>query len=403
MSFTILMIAFEAGRWGPPRLVQQLSESQFKVCALCPSDNALVHTSRLDKHFALKNVQSSRYFRRRLRQVLREITPSLVIPCDERTVAALHAIVKEQRAGSRILPQPAFETLVRSLAHPDWLDSVLLKNHTLALARELDLPVPQSVVVSNVEQAVERASKMGFPVYVKSSFSWAGLGTIACDNSAAVAKAFADLNSGRRTSPLKMVVRRLMARDWYPACPVIEVQKSAPGKPAMYCAVALGGKLLAGFSAMAEQTMGSSGPSTIVRISKNQVFEDAARKMIEATGLSGFVGFDFMWDETHKQAALIECNPRPIQVCHLGEKIGSNLCAALAMALKGQIPAEPFPEIELVVPLFPQEWLRNEEAALARGRELDLPRGDSKLLQFMLHEAQRQGRSTDRLKLALSV
>lgn len=79
-----------------------------------------------------------------------------------------------------------------------------------------------------------------------------------------------------------------------------------------------------------------------------------------------------------------------------------NLCSALAQALGGEVGLAVKSEQELVVPLFPQERLRDENAALLRARQLDVPSGDARLLQFMLRVGQRQGRSIDRLTLALA-
>jgi len=403
MRWNILMVAFEAGRWGPSRLVQQLAAGGFDVSVLCRGDNALNQSSHISKHHALRGVKSSRSFRARLRAVLSERMPDLVVPCDERAVAALHAVVKQQRAGARIISDKAYKMLVRSLAEPGRLDAVLMKDQTLALARELGIATPQTVAISNADQAATEADELGFPVFVKSAFSWAGLGTIWCNSTQEVSEAFNALIAGSNSSPFKKLMRKLLAREWYPSKPVIELQKAAAGKPAMYCAVALDGKLLAGFSGITQKNIGRSGPSTVVWIGYNKAFEDAARSLIAATCTSGFVGFDFMWDEVHQSAVLLECNPRPIQICHLGETIGVNLCSALANALEGKASARAALPQEAVVRLFPQDCSRDEGSELAQAAALDVPRQDPKLLQFMLQEGKRHGCSFDKLKLALAM
>jgi len=56
---SVLMVAFEAGRWGSVRLAKPLQEAGFQVTAICPADNPLARTRYLDRHFPLRAVKSS--------------------------------------------------------------------------------------------------------------------------------------------------------------------------------------------------------------------------------------------------------------------------------------------------------------------------------------------------------
>ena len=170
----------------------------------------------------------------------------------------------------------------------------------------------------------------------------------------------------------------------------------------MFNALAWKGSYLGGFFASREETIGSNGPSTIVKIGSNKQCEASARKMVAALGFSGFCAFDFMWEEKTNSAILLECNPRPNQVNHLGPMIGVDLCAALASKFLGKSVMESAAVKTAVVPLFPQEWLRNEKSALTKRQDLDIPQGDSKLLDFMLSEGARIGLSVKKLNLVFA-
>jgi predicted ATP-grasp superfamily ATP-dependent carboligase len=67
----------------------------------------------------------------------------------------------------------------------------------------------------------------------------------------------------------------------------------------------------------------------------------ASQTMIAALGATGWIGFDFLPDADGKRV-LIECNPRPIPVCHLGGSVGVDLAGALAALLAGgEVPPVP--------------------------------------------------------------
>jgi len=380
----VLIIAFETGRWGPARLPKPLQESGFRVAALCPADNALAHTRYLDRHFPLRDVCSSRHVEVSLVRAMRAWKPRLIIPADERTVACLHALVRQTGAGGpgRLTPAER-EIIVASLAPLDRLDATLLKSHTLELARQVGVLTPQGQSVATPEAAVGMAEAIGYPVYVKASFGWAGQGVTLCHDRAAVQAAMSALQPQHRPG-LRGAIKRLMHRDWYPTDSAIDVQKAIAGTPAMFCAVALGGRMLAGFAGVAVQTSFATGPSSVVRISADVAMEAASAKMIAALGASGFIGFDFMVEASTGAVYLLECNPRPIQVCHLGARIGADLCAALARALNGEATAPVRADREATVALFPQEWLRMPGLLATHEADLDVPWEDADLLRKMV-------------------
>lgn len=377
----ILIIAFEAGRWGPARLVKPLTEAGFQVAALCPADNALAQTRFLSRLFPLGDVRSSRHVEQRLAIAMHTWRPRLIIPADERVVACLHALLRA--TGTSRLDEQAQATIVASLGNADHWDAMLLKNHTLQLARSIGVRVPMAIAANSADTATQAATRIGFPVYVKTSFSWAGRGVMLCQDREEVAAGMASMQPRSRL-PFRNQLRRLLHRDWYPTDTDIDVQEAIAGVPAMYCAVAVEGELLAGFAGITRQSGANHGPSSLVWLGDHPAMASASAAMVAALGATGFLGFDFMIEDATGEAYLIECNPRPIQVCHLGSRIGADLCAALAARLRNEARPDLRDVSAEEIALFPQEWRRDAASLTGSDNYLDVPWDDPPLLRAMV-------------------
>jgi hypothetical protein len=378
------MVGFDSQRWGSARLVKALDAAGFRVAALCEHDNPLAKTRYLDKHYPLRDVLSSRHFELRLAKAMEDWKPELVIPADERVVACLHALVRRvMSGGTSCLNEAALTTVIDSFGDPDHFDATLLKSSTLQLAKKLRLRVPEGKTVSSSYAAVSAAATIGFPVYVKTSFSWAGQGVSFCRNTNEVAAAVT-LARPRSWIRLRSLIKRVMHRDWYPTETAIDVQRSIAGRPAMYAAVAIQGRMVSGFAGITRQTCAANGPSSIVWIGADAEMERMSEIMIRALGATGFIAFDFMIDDVTGDIYLLECNPRPIPVCHLGSRIGIDLCAALRAELSGEEQVSVGEVIGETITLFPQEWQRNPDGIADTANYVDIPLDDPVLLRAMV-------------------
>ncbi len=376
----VLMIAFEDGRSGPCRLAQPLAAAGIAVATLSPPANLLTQSGFVAERFPLPASRSSRRLTAALERAVADWRPDLVIPCDEQVVAFLHDLVRRAHSGHSDVSPALSAVLAASLGDPARHPALLMKSETLALARAIGVAAPRGAVAASAAEGVCIAGDIGYPVFAKTSFGWAGSGVARCDDPGALAKALAPPRRGR-LGPLKTLARRLLRRDWYPERTSIEVQQAISGSPAMVAAVALDGRMLACFSAMARRTVSATGPSTLVEIMHHAAMEEAARRMIGALGASGFIGFDFMIEAASGAALLLECNPRPIQIGHLGGRIGSDLCAALAAGLQGLPIASPCPAEPELVALFPAAWTTGIAASLPARCHRDLPKSDPTLLR----------------------
>jgi carbamoyl-phosphate synthase large subunit len=381
----ILMVGFDSQRWGSARLLKALDAAGFDVAALCASDNPLAKTRYLRKHFPLRDVLSSRHFESRLAHAIEVWKPELIVPADERVVACLHALIRKALAGdATCLSEAALTIVIDSFGDPEQFDATLLKSSTLQLATKLGLRVPDGRTVSSVDAARSAAEQIGFPVYVKSSFSWAGQGVCFCRNASEVAAAVTRAAQPRSWMRLRTMIKRVMHRDWYPTETAIDVQRSIKGTPAMFCAVAIQGRMVAGFAGITQQTCAANGPSSIVWIGADAEMERMSEIMVRTLGATGFVAFDFMIDDATGDIYLLECNPRPIPVCHLGSRIGVDLCVALKAELAGESRTASEHIIGETITLFPQEWLRNPVGIARTGNYVDIPLDDPPLLRAMV-------------------
>jgi hypothetical protein len=338
-STDVLIVAIEAGRWGPARLPRSLQQAGLTVAALCPGDNPLAATRYLDRLYDLPDTRSCRRMASRLARAIENCRPRLIVPGDERTVAFLQSLVRLGATRTGKLSAAALDLIAASLGPVERFDAMLLKSHTLNLARLLSVRVPSSETVATTAEAQRAATRTGYPVYLKTSFGWAGQGMTKCSDAAELSSAMRRPDD--RPSAIKAACRRLLNRDWYPVRTPCDVQQVIVGGPAMYCAFAWQGRMLAGFAGIPQQTCSETGPSTVVWLGQQAEMAEAAAKMIAGLGCTGFVGFDFMLEAETGLAYLLECNPRPIQVSHLGSLVGAGLAAALASVLGVIGPAEP--------------------------------------------------------------
>jgi hypothetical protein len=336
LTMKILIVAFEDERWGVIRLVKGLEDAGFAVAALCAPDHAIIETRFLQRHYVLEDVTNRRRIETALADAIRDWKPDLIIPGDERAVSFLHALVRRAKRGARVaLDGAALSVVAKSLGDADHYDTLLLKSETIALARRCGVRTPEGGSVSSAEEAVALARRIGFPVYVKQAFSWAGQGVIRCQTAEEVAAAYASVQPPRRRGLHHKAARRLLGRDWYPVGSKVDVQKGVEGSPAFYSALAWRGKMVAGFAGLVEKTRSENGPSVVVRVAMHEEMARMSSELIAATGASGFIGFDFMIEAATRKAYLLECNARPVQCCHLGPRIGVDPCAALAAAMFG--------------------------------------------------------------------
>lgn len=297
--------------------------------------------------------------------------PDLVVPCDDRAVAQL---VRLDRGAMH-------EVIARSLGAPQNYPSLIARGAFIDAARAAGVLAPETIAVP-MEDALDGAlARLGFPAVLKADGSWGG------DGVAIVRDAQQALAAFRRfaTAPsrLRSLARAVKRRDVHflremvrPREMTVSVQRFVPGKPATSAFACWKGRVLAANHMEVLETMGSTGPASVMRRIECRKMDEAAVRIAERFGLSGLHGLDFIRDEAGVPH-LIEINPRATQASAFALGPGHDLAAALT-ACVGPVVQGPRAAAtkNAVIALFPQEWRRNPASDWLQSAYLDVPWDD---------------------------
>jgi biotin carboxylase len=247
--------------------------------------------------------------------------PDIIVPCDERAVSVVNYWTG-QAERPELLSSGLRDCLAFSLGSLEGLPERNSKPRVLELARSVGVRVPREVKVTSAAQCRQAAETFGYPVMLKLSHGAGGNGVSLCGTPEQLEGAFRRFERGQ--SAAKLWRRRLQRRDWFGSRFDIVVQEFVRGRPAMSCVAALAGRALSTVSGFAEKVSERVGPATVVRIVDVPEIRQATEEMVKVFGASGFLSFDFIVDEAG-HAILLECNPRPTQIMHLGHLVGVDL------------------------------------------------------------------------------
>jgi glutathione synthase/RimK-type ligase-like ATP-grasp enzyme len=298
----------------------------------------------------------------KLRTTIECAAPDLVVPTDDASILAVHAV-----RGLQNLSERARGVLTESLGDARHTKTVRSRKLLAKLATSLGVRTPAQDVVNNLAEAREFAARHGYPVVLKEEDSVAGMGVTICKDE----------------SELERTVARRLAQNPAIYAEGVLVQSFVEGRTAMRVVAVRSGVVLGGLSAFKLETWPTStGPSTCVEFMDNPEMSATAAAVTAALGYSGFASLDFIVDG-HGQAHLIELNARPTPISHLGERFGACLCRRLYAAVTGNpIPAAEPQGLPARVALFPQEWVRDSNSLhLAAGVYHDVPWDEPDLVE----------------------
>jgi hypothetical protein len=371
MTFnTRVLIVCTRDWFGSARLPAPLTRAGFEVGALSFPSALITQSGYVAKHFSLPLAANDAELLSAVERALLAFDPELVVPGDDPAVELLHAAAaelgKRGEAGTKLVG-----CLTRSLGDPAHYASVQSRRGLHDLARRLGLRVPEQGVVSDAEQALSFAERHGFPVILKAENTCAGYGTSICRDREALRAGFSYFEA--RFGATKLPIRTLT------------VQRFVQGRTAMRAISALSGQVLGGLSAYKLETHPApTGPSTVVEFFDNEEMGHTVEAVTRAFSLSGFASFDFMIEEASGLAYLIELNPRPTPICHLGGAFGDDLCGALWEKITGSSPRATLQRAEgRRVALFPQEWIRRADSPHIERAFHDVPWQEPLLVKML--------------------
>jgi hypothetical protein len=377
----VLLFAIQTSHAGSCRLPKLFEEAGFRVGILALRSSLLQSSRHVHERFRLPARRFEPLIRSGVEKAFAIFRPDIIVPCDERAVSIVNYWVG---GGRRTTPLSAGirQCLTASLGSLQRLPERNSKLRVLELARSIGVRSPREVKVTSLAECVQAAETFGYPMMLKLSHGAGGNGVRHCKTPSELEAAFRRFE--RSYSPFKAWRRRVQRRDWFGSQYDIIAQEFIPGIPAMSCAASFAGRTLSIITGFAERVSERMGPATIVRITDIPEIRQMTEKMVKAFEATGFMSFDFIVDES-AGAVLLECNPRPTQIMHLGSLVGVDLAASFRGALAGThgAPCE-FPQGECKVAFFPQEWKRDPESPLLVTGFHDVPWEDPALLRAIL-------------------
>jgi len=303
---------------------------------------------------------------------VRQSQPQWVIPLDELSAQALQLIgIGQLTGGEFALPAEVVDLVRRSLGNPAGYPLFAVRRRAFETAHAATIPVAVQADVDTFDACLRFAREHGYPVVLKQESSSGGAAAFILDSEAALDEF---TSSGQFDQA---------GRPWV-------IQGFIPGVLGMHAVFAEQGRILAKLSAVQIRRRSDrpTAPSSVVKLLQHDAMAASCAAFVAATGASGFHGWDFQLEQTGR-AVMIEHNPRPISVSHLGYLLGDDLCRALATAC-GAIIGNPRPRSsdgeECPVALFPDEWQRDPLSPMLHETFHDAPWDDQPLFTALLQE-----------------
>ena len=351
-----------------------------RVEAVCPAHHPLCKTKAVRttyRYSALRPLQS-------LAKAIRKSDPALIVPCDDRAIAHLHAL--HAPGGSAALSS----AIERSLGAAGSFPIVERRADLIAAARAEGIRAPEMLRVSTEDEVQAALAQVGLPAVMKVDGTWGGLGVKVVQSLSEATKALKVLS--QPIGPARALKRLMVDRDPFSilpavagAKPVVNVQRFIEGTPANSAVACWNGEVLASISVVAMRTRGPQGASTVVRVIDHPEMMETGVKLVRRLGLSGFCGFDFLLEKGTCAAHLIEMNARTTPISHLALAEGRNLVTALATELDGITAISPAPSIaQDVIAFFPQAWLLEPGSELLYSGYHDIPWGEQALVRELM-------------------
>jgi hypothetical protein len=361
----IVLFALAAG-FGGMHLPRSLHAAGFEVLFAGSPANAAAHSQYVAAH-AKVELRAGTLAAQPLIDALRLWQPAWITPLDEAGAYVLRSLLAH--AGS-----PTFfrQLLHRSLGASESLTPGRTRRDMHALATGLALEVPRQIEASSAAQVLQLAQDHGFPLVLKREQSSGGTGVAMISDGEDVAR----LDREGAFRPGNAIVQTHVA-----------------GRLGMHAVVAVAGNVLAGVSALQERARSKNGvsPTSVATLLYHAGMAASAERFAAACGASGFLGWDFILPPGDAPPVMIEVNPRPISISHLGAFVGQDLCASLhEYVTSGTAPRRaPRDDVRKCVALFPDEWLRDPSSPALQEAYHDVPWADEKLLRHVFQVLQR--------------
>lgn len=391
------VLLFACYRWpSTAQIARALARAGFEVGLLGPA----WHPARLLGSLAFTRSYTLPGKTAALTRLVREWQPHFVIPGDERALAVLHRLRDEGLQGGPEQRGLAawIERSLGGFARPE---VVLEKSRLVRFAAELGIAVPETRLARTAPELDQALGEISLPAFLKRDSSWGGAGVRAVASAAEAQRVLRELAAPPGWAGVARTVLRQQDLDYLRerlafTPPGVTLQARAAGKPVNRAVACWEGQVLGGLTLETLHALPENGPSTVVRSVRHAGIEDAARRLVAALGLSGFIGFDFMLDPASGQAWLLEMNPRATPGAQLLLEDRPAIAARLRAAMAGRTAEDGAAAEEggRLFVLFPQELQRNPRSPYLGHPAHLVPWDEPRFLRHGIAYAERRARGT---------
>ena len=292
------------------------------LSVICPEESPLTCTAGVAKQFRFQLL-------RPLASLQRAIAKSgaeYLLPADDLAVFFLRELYERD---------PSLRPLIeRSLGNSRFFPLLHSRPEVLQLAAGLGIRVPETRVVANAAELHDWYTGRSPRAVLKRDGTWGGNGVYLAGTQREAQRAREALARG--TGRKERVLRWLRNGDGSAFTRLrsernaqVTVQEHIDGTPANAMFACHRGRILGGVQARVLASIGSTGPSLIVRILDDVRIRRAGDLLAASLQLSGFFGLDFMLDRRTGEPYLLELNARLTRLGHLGMVGSPDLAGSL--------------------------------------------------------------------------
>ena len=294
-----------------------LANAGCTVESVCPSGHPLDKTKSLRPRYVYNGLTPLKSFA----AAIAETKPDLIVPGDDLAARHLHDLYDRARRRGKA-SEPICALIERSLGASASFPVVSERATFIKLAQEEGIRVPNTEVISNLNELREWVARMGLPMVLKADNTSGGDGVRIAHTLEDAECAFRKLQA----PPLlaRAAKRALIDHDPTLVLPsllrrrsVVNAQTYVAGREATSTIACWKGTVLASLHFAVINKAQQTGHATVVRLLENPEMSLAAERMVRRLNLSGLHGLDFLIETDTGNAYLIEINPRATQVGHL--------------------------------------------------------------------------------------
>jgi biotin carboxylase len=246
------------------------------------------------------------------------------------------------------------------------------------------LPTPKNTVVTNLKEAINAASDLGYPIVLKNESGYGGTGVFICQNEADLKNNFKQQEEKPGIKNIKSALKKIFFISVLNKENNVSVQQYIDGQVGLIPFCSKNGEVFASNILLKHKTHpGKTGPTSVAIAIFNQEINQFVVEVAKQLNYSGFGALDFIIEKNSGKAFIIELNPRPTPMCHIDSTVLTNdLCEMLYLGVNS-LPRELKEFKPSIIALFPNEKKRDPTSSYLTEAFHDIPINDPYLLRAL--------------------